>query len=157
MSNNIRSEVVDDQLFVYYKEALIYKRWLKAARSMVFESVGGPTSSEDRDKNSKKRMIMSDIESEDKALFEGLLELVKFRKLVDTEEEDCHEIEDWEDFETIDEARNEIKRLLEDNSRLREAHDNMKEVVFNRIAGLEHVTTLLRKELEVFEEIKKKE
>ncbi len=54
MSNNIRSEVVDDQLFVYYKEILIYKRWLKDDSSMVFESVGCPTSSEDRDKNSKK-------------------------------------------------------------------------------------------------------
>ena len=50
MSNNIRSEVVDDQLFVYYKEALIYKRWLKGDMSMVFESVGCPTSSHDRDK-----------------------------------------------------------------------------------------------------------
>ena len=119
MSNNIRSEVVDDQLFVYYKEALIYKRWLKAARSMVFESVGRPTSSEDRNK-----------------------------------------IEDWEDFETIDEARNEIKRLLEENARLREENkcfEAMKEVVFNRIAGVEHVTTLLRKELEVFQEMEKKE
>ena len=54
MSNNIRSEVVDDQLFVYHKETLIYKRWLKDGRSMVFESVGCPTSSHDRDKNSKE-------------------------------------------------------------------------------------------------------
>ena len=28
------------------------------------------------------------------------------------------EIEDWEDFETIDEARNEVKRLREENKQL---------------------------------------
>ena len=49
MSSNIRSEVVDDQLFVYHKGTLIYKRWLKNGSSMVFESVGCPTSSHDRD------------------------------------------------------------------------------------------------------------
>ena len=54
MSNNIRSEVVDDQLFVYYKEILIYKRWLKDDCSMVFESVGCPTSSHDRDNTEGK-------------------------------------------------------------------------------------------------------
>ncbi len=54
MSSNIRSEVVDDQLFVYHKETLIYKRWLKNGRSVVFESVGHPTSSHDRDNKEDK-------------------------------------------------------------------------------------------------------
>ncbi len=72
---------------------------------------------------------------------------------------DSHEIEDWEDFETIDEARNEIKRLLEENARLleeNECFEKMKEGVVIRIADLEYVTLRLRKELEVFQEIKKK-
>ena len=60
MSNNIRSEVVDDQLFVYYKEQLIYKRWLKDGSSMVLESVGCPTSSHDRDKQSKNKETNND-------------------------------------------------------------------------------------------------
>jgi hypothetical protein len=35
--------------------------------------------------------------------------------------EEIDEIEEWEDYETIDEARNEIKRLRNENQQLRNA------------------------------------
>ena len=50
---------------------------------------------------------------EEKKLRKMEAEEQEMKKVVD-------EIEDWEDYETIDEARNEIKRLLEENARLRE-------------------------------------
>lgn len=43
---------------------------------------------------------------------------------------DCvDESEDWEDYETIDEAKNEIKRLLEENARLREELDKIHGII----------------------------
>ena len=55
INNMITKKVVDDQLFVYYNEELIYKRWLKTGESVVFESVGYPTSNRLRNKEVTKR------------------------------------------------------------------------------------------------------
>ena len=40
-------------------------------------------------------------------------------------EKEVDEIEDWEDYETIDEAWREIKRLLQENARLREENNQL--------------------------------
>ena len=47
----ITKEIIDNQLFVYYNGQLIYKKWLATGQSFVFESVGMPTWSHERDKN----------------------------------------------------------------------------------------------------------
>lgn len=69
---------------------------------------------------------------EEKKLRKMEAEKKEMKKVVD-------EIEDWEDYETIDEARNEIKRLLEENARLREVlgeHGKRLREISEQVRGL---------------------
>ena len=49
----IYKEIKDDQLLVYHNGILIYKKWLKTSQSVVFEKVGCPTWSHERDEVKK--------------------------------------------------------------------------------------------------------